>query len=169
MSSNISRFNCRSAVTVMTIAALNSREKEIPEFESLAFEQNGSAGKETDEELPSNKATRPPIIDRQKSCEPVLLHNMCLDLNSSTTSLQPVVHKPFENGSAETNNNHSPNFKSTLKNGPIPPSPTSVNLLREAWEALNRSRVYFRGYPIGTIAALDHSVDELNYNQVDSC
>ncbi|XP_012073799.1 probable alkaline/neutral invertase B [Jatropha curcas] len=36
----------------------------------------------------------------------------------------------------------------------------------EAWESLRRSLVYYRRQPVGTIAALDHSVEELNYDQV---
>jgi hypothetical protein len=41
-------------------------------------------------------------------------------------------------------------------------------LIGEAWDALRRSIVSFRGQPIGTIAAVDHSAaDEvLNYDQV---
>lgn len=39
-------------------------------------------------------------------------------------------------------------------------------MLSDAWEALNRSLVYFRGMPVGTIAALDPTEDSLNYNQV---
>ncbi|KAG6644638.1 probable alkaline/neutral invertase F [Carya illinoinensis] len=39
-------------------------------------------------------------------------------------------------------------------------------MVAEAWEALRRSLVYFRGQPVGTIAAVDHSVEELNYDQV---
>lgn len=36
----------------------------------------------------------------------------------------------------------------------------------EAWNALRRSLVYFRGQAVGTVAARDHSSEELNYNQV---
>lgn len=36
----------------------------------------------------------------------------------------------------------------------------------EAWNALKRSLVYFRGQAVGTVAARDHSSEELNYNQV---
>lgn len=36
----------------------------------------------------------------------------------------------------------------------------------DAWDALRRSLVYFRDQPVGTIAALDHSVEGLNYDQV---
>lgn len=38
-------------------------------------------------------------------------------------------------------------------------------MIADAWDALRRSLVYFRGQPVGTIAALDHSVEELNYDQ----
>lgn len=37
----------------------------------------------------------------------------------------------------------------------------------DAWEALRRSLVFFRGQPVGTIAAYDHASEEvLNYDQV---
>ena len=39
-------------------------------------------------------------------------------------------------------------------------------MFAEAWEALRRSLVFFRGQPVGTIAALDNSEEELNYDQV---
>ncbi|KAK4745058.1 hypothetical protein SAY87_011370 [Trapa incisa] len=40
-------------------------------------------------------------------------------------------------------------------------------MVAEAWEALRHSLVYFRGQPIGTIAAIDHASEEvLNYDQV---
>ncbi|PKI77436.1 hypothetical protein CRG98_002209, partial [Punica granatum] len=38
-------------------------------------------------------------------------------------------------------------------------------MIVDAWEALRKSIVNFRGQPVGTIAALDHSVEELNYDQ----
>jgi len=40
-------------------------------------------------------------------------------------------------------------------------------MVADAWEALRRSLVYFRGQPVGTIAAVDHASEEvLNYDQV---
>ncbi|KAA8546306.1 hypothetical protein F0562_002955 [Nyssa sinensis] len=40
-------------------------------------------------------------------------------------------------------------------------------MVAEAWEALRRSLVFFRGQPVGTIAAYDHASEEvLNYDQV---
>ncbi|KAK9129522.1 hypothetical protein Sjap_010009 [Stephania japonica] len=51
-------------------------------------------------------------------------------------------------------------------------TPTSSNvsvephpMITEAWENLRRTMVHFRGQPVGTIAALDHSVESLNYDQ----
>lgn len=41
-------------------------------------------------------------------------------------------------------------------------------MVADAWEALRRSMVYFRGQPVGTIAAYDHASEEvLNYDQVN--
>ena len=40
-------------------------------------------------------------------------------------------------------------------------------MVADAWEALRRSLVFFRGQPVGTIAAYDHASEEvLNYDQV---
>lgn len=60
---------------------------------------------------------------------------------------------------------HSPRPKSDIN------TPGSVTLdphplTSEAWEELRRSLVYFRGQPVGTIAALDNSDEKLNYDQV---
>ena len=42
-------------------------------------------------------------------------------------------------------------------------------MVADAWESLRRSLVYFRGQPVGTIAAVDHQSEEvLNYDQVNS-
>lgn len=39
-------------------------------------------------------------------------------------------------------------------------------MVAEAWENLRRSLVFFRGEPVGTIAATDTSEEKLNYDQV---
>ncbi|CAN1748845.1 Probable alkaline/neutral invertase B [Linum perenne] len=39
-------------------------------------------------------------------------------------------------------------------------------IVADAWDLLRRSLVHFRGQPVGTIAALDHSDEKLNYDQV---
>ncbi|XP_045820460.1 probable alkaline/neutral invertase B [Trifolium pratense] len=39
-------------------------------------------------------------------------------------------------------------------------------MISQAWESLRNSIVHFRGVPVGTIAALDNSDENLNYDQV---
>lgn len=40
-------------------------------------------------------------------------------------------------------------------------------MVADAWDALRKSMVYFRGQPLGTLAAIDHAAEEvLNYDQV---
>ncbi|KAJ7529423.1 hypothetical protein O6H91_15G049500 [Diphasiastrum complanatum] len=39
-------------------------------------------------------------------------------------------------------------------------------MVADAWDNLRRSLVYFRGKPVGTIAAMDPTEETLNYNQV---
>jgi hypothetical protein len=42
-------------------------------------------------------------------------------------------------------------------------------MVADAWESLRKSLVYFRGEPLGTLAAVDHQSEEvLNYDQVNS-
>jgi hypothetical protein len=41
-------------------------------------------------------------------------------------------------------------------------------MVADAWESLRKSLVYFRGEPLGTLAAVDHQSEEvLNYDQVN--
>jgi hypothetical protein len=42
---------------------------------------------------------------------------------------------------------------------------TESNLVKEAWELLENAIVYYRGAPVGTVAARDPSVEALNYDQ----
>lgn len=39
-------------------------------------------------------------------------------------------------------------------------------MIAEAWDSLRRTMVFFRGQPVGTIAAMDSSEEKLNYDQV---
>lgn len=52
----------------------------------------------------------------------------------------------------------------TTPRSPFGPGPNPM--IAEAWEALRRTLVHFRGQPVGTIAALDNSDEKLNYDQV---
>lgn len=42
---------------------------------------------------------------------------------------------------------------------------TSKNIENEAWLALENSILYYKGQPVGTVAAYDSSVEALNYDQ----
>uniref|UniRef100_A0A7N0V3S2 Alkaline/neutral invertase n=1 Tax=Kalanchoe fedtschenkoi TaxID=63787 RepID=A0A7N0V3S2_KALFE len=81
-------------------------------------------------------------------------------LGDSPNSLLPL-HSSCSRGGT-----HSPNGRSgsatPTENCFYEPHP----MVSEAWNALRRSLVLFRGQPVGTIAALDHSSEELNYDQV---
>ncbi|XP_012490142.2 probable alkaline/neutral invertase F [Gossypium raimondii] len=39
-------------------------------------------------------------------------------------------------------------------------------MVEEAWETLQKSYVYYKGKPVGTLAAMDPTAEALNYNQV---
>ena len=60
----------------------------------------------------------------------------------------------------------SPSFNRSIASTPRSGATFLHPMLFDAWEALKRSLVYFRGMPVGTIAALDPTEDSLNYNQV---
>ncbi|KAJ6710301.1 ALKALINE/NEUTRAL INVERTASE F-RELATED [Salix koriyanagi] len=57
------------------------------------------------------------------------------------------------------------NIFQRLNGGGLLLSPESCTMVDEAWERLSKSYVYFKGKPVGTLAAMDTSADALNYNQ----
>ena len=42
---------------------------------------------------------------------------------------------------------------------------TSQDIDQDAWETLEKTIIYYQGHPVGTVAALDGTVDGLNYDQ----
>ncbi|KAI6702620.1 hypothetical protein NL676_011756 [Syzygium grande] len=66
--------------------------------------------------------------------------------------------RPCPSLSANLNNYDSVEDASAPANG----SPVT----EEAWERLNKSYVFYKGKPVGTLAAMDPNADALNYNQV---
>ncbi|KAJ8631553.1 hypothetical protein MRB53_024876 [Persea americana] len=101
-------------------------------------------------------------LERNRSCDEKSLNELA-GLVSSNLSFRNI----------ENFRSASDNLESILDTGrsgmSTPRSLTcfeSHPMIAEAWEALRRSLVYFRGQPVGTIAALDHTEDALNYNQV---
>lgn len=100
---------------------------------------------------------RPPrlTIERQRSFNERSLSEQSL-LNMRTVDSYESLHSPRTGRSG-------PNTPMSEARGAFEPFP----MVAEAWEALRRSLVNFRGQPVGTIAAYDHASEEvLNYDQV---
>lgn len=90
---------------------------------------------------------------------------------------RPVVEKPLEKCNScfalfKDSENSSHSVENMDDAGSLLPKSDmngTGSLESEAWEALRRSLVYFRGQPVGTIAALDSSGENANYDQVPKC
>lgn len=99
-------------------------------------------------------------IDRHRSCDVSALYDLPMAIAYPRHSLwnleQLRITEHIEYA-------QSPAWKSGMI---TPKASNSSQVQAEAWEALRRSLVYFRGRPVGTIAALDPSEESLNYNQV---
>lgn len=100
---------------------------------------------------------RPLNIERQRSFDERSL--------SELSAMSPHLHSRnadthFEGMLSPSRRSVSDTPRSTYNS--FEPHPT----IADAWDTLRRSLVYFRGKPVGTIAAMDHSEELLNYNQV---
>jgi len=103
-------------------------------------------------------------IDKQRSCDERSMNELSVGF-----SPRHVVSKADITSRLAEHLEHlnSPLSKSGF-NSPRSATWDANSLTSEAWEALRRSLVYFRGQPVGTIAALDFSEENLNYDQVAS-
>lgn len=101
-------------------------------------------------------------IDRQRSYDERSLSELAIGISPHHFSKNAEnSHRPLDH----LDNALSPRQRS----GIATPRSLTVDphsILYEGWEALKRSLVYFRGQPVGTIAALDNSEENLNYDQV---
>lgn len=94
-------------------------------------------------------------IERQRSFDERSLSELSIGLNKGSVENFDHIYSPgarsgFDTPASSTRNSFEPH-----------------PMVAEAWEALRRSLVYFRGQPVGTIAAYDHASEEvLNYDQV---
>lgn len=98
-----------------------------------------------------------------------LEHKRSLDERSLSELLSPRLISPRPSSrTMETFRSLDENRFSSAQNTPRSARASSEPnpMIADAWEALRRSLVYFRGKPVGTIAALDPTEDSLNYNQV---
>ncbi|KAK8579855.1 hypothetical protein V6N13_143020 [Hibiscus sabdariffa] len=94
-------------------------------------------------------------IERQRSFDERSLSELPTILTRETYDNYDNMHSPCGRSCIDT--------PASFGGNSFNPHP----IVAEAWEALRRSLVYFRGQPVGTIAAYHHASEEvLNYDQV---
>lgn len=98
-------------------------------------------------------------IERQRSCDERSMSELSIGFSPRQLFAKPDMFSRFGD------HLDSPMQKSGL-NTPRSLILDSNSILPEAWEALRRSLVHFRGEPVGTIAAMEDSDEKLNYDQV---
>lgn len=101
-------------------------------------------------------------IERQRSCDERSMNELSIGLSPRQSSTKA---DNISRLGEHVDNVLSPLQKSGL-NTPRSLTLDPHSIMPEAWEALRRSLVHFRGEPVGTIAALDNSDEKLNYDQV---
>ncbi|KAF2290952.1 hypothetical protein GH714_017253 [Hevea brasiliensis] len=93
-------------------------------------------------------------IERQRSFDERSLSELSIGLTRGGLDYCEITYSPGGRSGLDTP-------VSSARNS-FEPHP----MVADAWEALRRSIVYFRGQPVGTIAAIDHASEEvLNYDQ----
>ncbi|KAG6411967.1 hypothetical protein SASPL_124623 [Salvia splendens] len=105
-------------------------------------------------------------LERQRSCDERSLNDLPVPFSPHQSSRADNFGRAFDNPDSV----YSPIKKSGC-NTPLShfgygmmasdPHP----MIAEAWDDLRRALVFFRGQPVGTIAALDNSDEKLNYDQ----
>ncbi|KAH9320586.1 hypothetical protein KI387_015225 [Taxus chinensis] len=109
---------------------------------------------------------RPLNLERRSLEEKTL--NDLTNSSSSKGGLEPIKSYERLDALATATNSPSMSFRSgmgTPRSSCQTPFATHP-MVADAWENLRKSLVYFRGKPVGTIAALDSTEEALNYNQV---
>ncbi|XP_050137616.1 probable alkaline/neutral invertase F, partial [Malus sylvestris] len=84
------------------------------------------------------------------------------DVPVSVSAAKPGVLLPSPSVGASLIENLDP----WKEGSPKTKSAGSPAMVEEAWERLKKSYVYFKGKPVGTLAAMDPTAETLNYNQV---
>ncbi|PPS02727.1 hypothetical protein GOBAR_AA17941 [Gossypium barbadense] len=94
-------------------------------------------------------------IERQRSFDERSLSELPMILTRGSYDNYEGMHSPCGRSGIDT--------PASWDRNSFDPHP----IVAEAWEAFRRTLVYFRGQPVGTIAAYDHASEEvLNYDQV---
>lgn len=105
-------------------------------------------------------------LERQRSCDERSLSDFPVGFSPHPSSRADNFSRAFDNadtpyspGRRSGCNTPFSHFGYGVASDPHP-------MIAEAWDDLRRTLVYFRGQPVGTIAALDNSDEKLNYDQV---
>ncbi|MQL78939.1 hypothetical protein Taro_011361, partial [Colocasia esculenta] len=105
--------------------------------------------------------TRALNLDRQRSWDETYLNDL------STSNLSPVFSfKNLETLRIPENLESINSPRKSYLNTPRSLYCPEPQIVTEAWDTVRQALVYFRGQPVGTIAALDYSGEVYNYNQV---
>lgn len=153
--------------------------------DSLLFESSNSCEKEssiTSDSIPTEMASAKKCTESLENVNAPRLNEMrekppekksakfqCDDNVSDSVSVaKPGVLKPCPSVGASLENfelwkvEGSPKMRSNGGGS----TAESTAMVEEAWERLKKSYVYFKGKPVGTLAAMDPMAEDLNYNQV---
>ncbi|KAF6161987.1 hypothetical protein GIB67_020043 [Kingdonia uniflora] len=110
------------------------------------------------EECFSKLTVKPRVLKRHATMDDDSFNKMSAAYSPRYPSNSRISEEYAVSPAAKSDMN-TPTVNNAFESHPHP-------MVAEAWEALNRSLVYFRGQPVGTIAALDNSSEGLNYDQV---
>ncbi|CAA0816785.1 Probable alkaline/neutral invertase B [Striga hermonthica] len=106
-------------------------------------------------------------LEKQKSCDERSLSDLPLGLSPHPPSRADTFYRAFDHlvgvsSPCKRSGFNTPNSQFGYGQNIYETHP----MVAEAWDNIRRSMVYFRGRPVGTIAALDNSDEKLNYDQV---
>lgn len=126
-------------------------------------------GHEVDEYDFSRFVDRPRLLnlERQRSCDERSLNDLPVGFSPHPSSRADNFARAFDNSDSLYSPGRRSGCNTPLSHfgyGMMASDPHPM--IAEAWDDLRRSLVYFRGQPVGTIAALDNSDEKLNYDQV---
>ncbi|KAK8588082.1 hypothetical protein V6N12_022539 [Hibiscus sabdariffa] len=136
------------------VVSLESREGENP---SIPIEKcQGSVGKgesyKSQEENEYTEKTEKPKMVRVQSYEKI----------ADKASVAHISLKSYASVGTSFENSELNGIYSAIKSS----NTENTAMMEEAWETLQKSYVYYKGRPVGTLAAMDPTAEALNYNQV---
>lgn len=105
-------------------------------------------------------------LERQRSCDERSLNDLPVGFSPHPSSRADNFSRAFDNADSLYSPGRRSGCNTPLSHFGFGMASDPHPMIAEAWDDLRRSLVYFRGQPVGTIAALDNSDEKLNYDQV---